>query len=134
MKRIAIAVTALVALVGCASGLNRPVKEVVAVTSSDQVQHVKVTAHSFYFDPNRIVVRRGVPVELNVSNSALFVPHDFSCESPEGGIEVDGSLGMFHGSKTLHFTPTQVGEYPFWCHVDGHAKKGMRGTIVVVEK
>jgi uncharacterized cupredoxin-like copper-binding protein len=34
----------------------------------------------------------------------------------------------------VHFTPTQAGEYPFHCDVDGHAKKGMRGVIVVVEK
>jgi uncharacterized cupredoxin-like copper-binding protein len=40
---------------------------------------------------------------------------------------------MFHGKKNVRFTPTQVGEYPFFCKVDGHSKKGMTGTIVVVD-
>ena len=34
-------------------------------------------------------------------------------------------------SVTVRFTPTRNGEYPFHCDVDGHAKKGMTGTLVV---
>jgi len=37
----------------------------------------------------------------------------------------------FGGTKHARFTPTKAGEYEFFCHVDGHAKKGMKGTIVV---
>jgi cytochrome c oxidase subunit 2 len=121
------------AIAGCASGLNRPVREVTATTGADQVQHVTITTHSFYFDPNRIVVKRGIPVELTVKNGALLVPHDFSCEAKDAAIEVDARVGMFHGSKRVRFTPTRAGEYPFHCDVDGHAKKGMTGTLVVVE-
>jgi len=118
---------------GCASGNDRPVKEVTATVGTDQVQRVKITTHSFYFDPNRIVVKRGVPVELTVKNGAMFVPHDFSCMAKEAGIEIDTPVGMFYGSKKVQFTPTKAGEYHFHCDVDGHAKKGMRGMLVVVE-
>jgi plastocyanin len=132
MKRFAITL-GLAALTGCASGLNRPVREVTATTGPDRVQRVRVTAHSFWFDPARIVVKRGVPVELTVHNGAWLVPHDFSCRAPEAGIEADASLGMFHGTKRVRFTPTRDGEYRFFCDVDHHSRKGMVGKIVVVD-
>ena len=133
MKRVLLAALYIGLVAGCASGLNRPVREVTATMGADQVQHLTVTTHSFYFEPNRLVVKRGIPVELTVKNGALFVPHDFSCEAKDAGIEVDQPVGMFHGSKTVRFTPTRSGEYHFHCDVDGHAKKGMMGTLVVVE-
>ena len=123
----------LVMLAGCASGLDRPVAEVTATVGSDAVQHVRITTHSFYFEPNRIVVKRGVPVELTVKNGAFFVPHDFSCDAKEAGIDVDVRVGMFHGSKQVRFTPTLAGEYHFHCDVDSHMRKGMTGALVVVE-
>ena len=133
MKRLIFTVLCVGVVTGCASGLNRPVREVTATIRSDHVQRVTVTTHSFWFDPNRIVVKRGIPVDLTVRNGAFLVPHDFSCEAKDAGIEVDQKVGMFHGSKTLRFTPTRAGEYHFHCDVDGHAKKGMMGTLVVVE-
>ena len=133
MKLVFVGIAAWAVLAGCASGLNRPVQEVTAKVGLDQVQHVTVKTHSFYFEPNRIVVKRGIPVELRVKNGALFVPHNFSCHAKDAGVEVDLPVGMFHGSKTLRFTPSQTGEYPFFCDVDAHAKKGMTGTVVVVD-
>lgn len=132
MKRGMLAALCVGLVAGCASGLNRPVREVTATMGTDQVQRLTVTTHSFYFEPNRIVVKRGIPVELTVKNGAFFVPHDFSCEAKDAGIELDQPVGMFHSSKTLRFTATRTGEYPFHCDVDGHAKKGMMGTLVVV--
>ena len=133
MRHIMFAGIGMLLLASCSSGLNRPVKEVTATTGTDQVQRVTITTHSFYFDPNRIVVQKGVPVELKVKNGAMFVPHDFSCMAKDAGLEVDAPVGMFHGSKTVRFTPTTAGEFHFACHVDGHAKKGMTGTLVVKE-
>ena len=119
----------LIVSAGCASGLQRPIREVTATVGSDQVQRITVETHSFYFDPNRIVVKRGIPVEITVRNGALLVPHDFSCET----LDLDARVGMFHGSKSVRFTPTKAGEYPFQCDVDAHSRKGMTGTLVVVE-
>ena len=133
MRRTLILLLGVAALGGCTSGLKRPVREVTATMGSDSVQHVTVTAHTFYFDPARIVVKRGVPVELTVHNGSWIVPHDFSCDAAEAGIQVDAPLGMFHGTKRVKFTPTLAGEYPFHCDVDHHAKKGMMGKIVVTD-
>jgi len=127
-----IALLALVALAGCSSGLDRPVHEITAVPGSDGVQHVEVTAHSFYFDPNRVVLKANVPVELKVKNHSPFIPHNFSCIGPQAGIQVDEGLGLLWDGETARFTPTTPGEYPFFCKVDGHSNKGMTGTLVVV--
>ena len=132
MKRVSLVLGAIALLSGCSSGFNHPVREVTATTGADHVQRVQVTTHSFWFDPNRLVVRRGIPVELTIRNGAFFVPHDFTCQAKEAGIDVDQKVGMFHGSKVVRFTPTRSGEYPFYCDVDSHAKHGLKGTLVVV--
>jgi uncharacterized cupredoxin-like copper-binding protein len=94
---------------------------------------VDVDVHSFYFKPNRIVVKRGVPVDLTLHFKSLFAPHNFTCMAGDAGIEVSKSKGFmsFGGTKHATFTATKAGEYEFFCHVDGHHKKGMEGTIVV---
>ena len=120
------------ALAGCASGIGRPVHEIRATSDVDGVQRLTVTAHAFYFDPNRVIVQANLPVELKVKNHSMFVPHNFSCNEPGAGIEVDEGLGMFWDGETARFTPTAPGEYRFFCKVGGHSKKGMTGTIVVV--
>ena len=45
---------------------------------------------------------------------------------------VNGTVVLLADGYTARFTPTTVGEYPFFCKVGGHSKKGMTGTIVVV--
>jgi len=130
--RIAWWMVASIVLGGCTSGIGRPVSEVTAKADADGVQRVRVEAHSFYFEPNRIVVHAGKPVELTVKNGAMFVPHNFSCIAGQAAIEVRQDVGMFREQEVTRFTPTEPGEYPFFCGKDKHAKKGMKGTLVVV--
>jgi plastocyanin len=127
-----LAVAAMTA--GCGtSGTKLPVSEMTAHTDSDGVQKVDVEAHSFYFKPSRIVVDAGKPVDLTIHFKNWFAPHNFTCIDQDAGISAHASVGAFSFGKTRHvkFTPTKPGEYEFFCHVDGHAKKGMKGTIVV---
>ena len=132
MTRVSIVVLALAALAaGCSSGNGRPVQEVKVVPDASGVQKVEVVAHSFWFEPNRIVVKANEPVELHVKNGGPFIPHNMTCVAPQAGIQLDEGLGMFWDGETAKFTPTTPGEYPFFCKKDGHAKKGMKGTIVV---
>jgi plastocyanin len=121
------------ALAGCGPGLTGPVKELTAEIGPDHVQRVTIRTHSYWFDPNRIVVKRGIPVELTVHNASYFVPHSFECDAQEAGIDVDAHAGMFHGKGTVRFTPTTAGEYHFHCGVDHHMRKGMTGVLVVTE-
>ena len=123
----------LLVLAGCSSGLNKPVHEVTAA-AKDSVQHVTISAHTYWFDPNRVVLKAGVPVELTFKSAAFMVPHNLTCFEKDAGIEVSENLGMMFGrKKTVRFTPTQPGEYEFFCHVDSHSKHGMKGKFVVVE-
>jgi plastocyanin len=130
--RRSIAIVTAVLCAGCgSSGLNRPVEEVTAQPGKDGVQHVKIVAHSYYFSPNRVVVKAGTPVELTIKNAAFGVPHNLTCFEQDAGIELSENLSMFRGQKVAKFTPTTPGEYEFYCHVGSHAKKGMKGTLVV---
>ncbi|MBI4364384.1 MAG: cupredoxin domain-containing protein, partial [Candidatus Latescibacteria bacterium] len=97
------------------------------------VQVVDVDVHSFHFKPNRIIVDSGKPVEIVLHFKSLFVPHNLTCVDQEAGISIDKSAGFlsFRRTKRARFTPTRAGEYEFSCHVGSHAKKGMKGTIVV---
>lgn len=127
-----LAMLALAILAGCSSGLNKPVHEVTAV-ATDSVQQVTIKAHTYWFDPNRVVLKAGKEVVLKVKNGSMFVPHNLTCFEKDAGIEVSADVGMFWGGKTVRFTPTQPGEYEFFCHEDSHAKHGMKGTFVVVQ-
>jgi len=129
-RTLALALALLAA--GCTSGLKRPVEEVTARAGADGVQHVRIVAHTYYFTPNRVVVKAGSPVELTIKNSAFGVPHNLTCFQKDAGIELSENLGMFRGQKRVRFTPTEPGEYEFYCHVGSHSKKGMKGTFVVV--
>ncbi len=130
MRRMLVATVALL-LAGCASGLHRPVHEVTATPDANGVQHVRLSAHSYYFEPNRLVVKANQPVELRIHNSAFLTPHNFTLIAPQAGINVKKGLSWFGGSRTVRFIPVQDGEYPFFCGVDSHAKHGMTGTLVV---
>jgi plastocyanin len=130
VTRAGIAVVMLVVL-GCSSGLKRPVHEVTARAGADGVQRVEVTAHSFWFEPNRIVVKAGVPVELHVRNGSWIIPHGFDCSEPASGLDKVVHVGLIGKSKTIRFTPKDPGEYPFYCPVHDHSRKGMKGTLIV---
>jgi len=119
---------------GCGtSGSRIPVTEMTAKMNADGVQRVEIEVHSFYFNPNRVLVEAGKPVELVVKFKNKMVPHNLTCGNPDVGIGVSVSAGImsFHPTKRARFTPTEPGEYEFFCNVDGHHKKGMRGTLVV---
>jgi plastocyanin len=76
------------------------------------------------------VVHAGKPVEIELHNSSHIVPHNFTIAGY--GINISESKWGW-GSDHVRFTPTTVGEYRFFCHKGGHEKKGMAGTLVVVE-
>lgn len=121
----------LVAVVAaCSSGLDRPEVSYEAKQDADGVQRVKVDMHSYYFEPNRIVVHAGHPVELSLHNCSHIVPHNLTLIG--GGMNINESKWGW-GSDKVTFTPSTPGEYRFFCHKDSHEKKGMTGTLVVVE-
>lgn len=115
-------------------------KRVVATADADGVQRVEVTGGEYYFDPNYIVVRVNVPVELKVKaakDSSWLVPHSIIVKAPEAGIDFNEGLSK-EPASIIKFTPTKVGKYPLYCDKKSpfgksHREKGMEGVIEVVE-
>jgi len=100
-----------------------------AVTAADGVQRVDVDLHSFYFEPNRIIVRAGRAVELVLRNRSILVPHNMTLA--DSTFSIDRNVWA-PGAHRVRFTPRVPGEYEFFCHVGRHAAKGMKGTLVVL--
>ena len=109
-------------------------KRFVATVGADGVQHVEITGGSYYFDPNYIVVKVNVPVELLVKKEG-YTPHDIVVKAPEAGIDFEQSLDRT--AKSIKFTPTKPGKYEMYCSkklpfVKSHKDRGMDGMIEVV--
>ena len=107
-----------------------------ATIDSDGVQRVEIVGGGYFFNPNRIIVKVNVPVELKLRKESGVVPHNFVIKAPEAGMELDQSLGT--EPKVVKFVPTRTGRYPFYCNkkllfFEGHREKGMKGMLEVVE-
>jgi uncharacterized cupredoxin-like copper-binding protein len=102
-----------------------------------------VSTDDFVFDPDELTLTAGQPVVITLDNSGGAIEHDFaSDEMPvsdvvEDGTAHEGDTTEVHvaadggGSATLEFTPTEAGDYVFYCSVEGHREAGMEGTITV---
>ncbi len=110
-------------------------KKVFTAKVEDGVQKVSMIAGSYFFDPNYVVVRANIPVELTIRKEA-GAPHDLVIDAPDAGMSVKEPLGT--EPKVIKFTPTKPGKYPFYCDkkllfFPSHRSKGMEGTIEVTQ-
>jgi cytochrome c oxidase subunit II len=91
-------------------------------------QKITVTAKKFEFNPSRIEVKVGQPVEITFQSEDT--KHGF--EQKDLGIE----KVVFDKDtpQTVKFTPAKAGTYPFKCaKFCGMGHSGMKGEIVVTE-
>lgn len=137
MRRLtSLTMMTILLLVFLASNVLAEEKKVVASIGADGVQRVEMVGGSYFFDPNYVIVKVNVPVEIKIKKESGLVPHDFVIKAPEAGIDVRVDLGK--EPKTIRFTPTKVGEYPFYCakkllFFESHREKGMKGILKVQE-
>src|SRR6185295_9505565 len=101
---------------------------------ADGVQRIRLVSGSYFFKPDRIVVKANMPVELLVSRESGITPHNLVIRAPEAGVVVDEELAT--DPKKIAFTPTKAGKYPFYCSkklpfMAGHREKGMEGVLEV---
>lgn len=111
-------------------------KEFTAKTDPDGVQRVEILAGSYFFDPNYLIVKVNVPVELKIRKEPGMIPHDIVLKAPEAGIDFRQELK--ETAEIIKFTPTKTGTYPFACEkkllfFESHKDKGMTGTLEVRE-
>ena len=102
---------------------------------ADGVQRIRLTSGSYFFKPDRIVVKANVPVELLVNRESGITPHNLVIHAQEAGVMVEEDLAT--EPKKIAFTATKAGKYPFYCSkklpfMAGHREKGMEGVLEVV--
>lgn len=108
---------------------------VVAQVDSDGVQRAAIVGGNYFFKPRHLVLKANLPVELSLSREAGIVPHTLVIKAPEAGIVLDQVLDT--EVKTVRFTPTATGTYPFFCRnkllfFKSHREQGMEGVLEVV--
>lgn len=123
---------------GLAYAADTAVKQKIftAAVDSSGVQKVEITGGEYYFDPNYIIVKKDVPVELVIKKVSGIIPHNIIIEAPEAGINIRESMDT--KPKAIRFTPTKIGKYEISCDKKflffaNHKKKGMEGVLEVVE-
>jgi plastocyanin domain-containing protein len=138
MKRVTAGILAIVFCFSSAVAAREAKKTVRATVAEDGVQRVEILGGGYYFDPDHIIVKVNVPVELKVRKDGWLVPHDIVVKAPEAGIDFRMSLDT--QAKVIRFTPTKTGIYPMYCSKDipwlpiaSHREKGMEGELEVVE-
>ena len=132
--RYAWTVAAILFLFGMSAATAAEKKEFTAKTDPDGVQRVEILAGSYFFDPNTIIVKVNVPVELKIRKEPGMIPHDIVLKAPDAGIDFRQELK--ETPEIIKFTPTKTGTYPFACEkkvlfFESHKDKGMTGTLEV---
>ena len=118
-------------------------------------KEVVLVATDIAFDQTQLQVKSGQLVRLTLRNDGVL-EHDFSVleialdgeamvreeqaaddgaehDMSQMGAEPDVHVAASQGERnTVEFTPSEPGEYAYFCTVAGHREAGMAGTLVVV--
>ena len=104
--------------------------------SAAEVKIVEIKVDSYSFQPDHIIVKVNQPLELRLRSVTSIIPHNFTINHPESGLEIDQDISS-GDDKTVTFTPTKTGKYEFYCDKKNifanHKKKGMIGILEVVK-
>ena len=130
---IAILVLSLFFSVGVAEAQK---KQFLATVDKDGVQRIEMLAGEYFFDPNYIIVKVNIPVEIEIKKEPYIIPHAFVIKAPDAGMDIHESLSS--DPRIIKFTPTKTGKYLFYCDKkflfsESHREKGMEGTIEVTD-
>jgi plastocyanin domain-containing protein len=111
-------------------------KRFVASIDQDGVQQVEILAGDYYFNPNDIVLKVNVPVELKIRKEPGITPHDIIIKASEAGMDINEEIST--EPKIIKFTPTKIGKFPFYCDkkflfFKSHRERGMEGIIEVTQ-
>ncbi len=91
------------------------------------------------YSQNEITATAGEELAIDFENTGVL-EHTFTIDE----IEAEGVSDEYQGDEaaidvvlqagetaSLSFTPTEAGEYEFYCTVPGHREAGMVGTLTV---
>lgn len=93
---------------------------------SPESRKITVVAKKYEFQPNRIELKVGEPVEITFESEDA--KHGFSCKD----LNVEKIIFTKDSPGKLEFTPDKAGTYKFKCaHFCGLGHPKMKGEIVV---
>lgn len=105
-------------------------------------QVIQLDSDNMAFSARTFEVKKGQPVKLVLRNKDGSL-HDFAIDkirvsdvktnadrtlAPKADLYVSARAGQ---QGALLFTPTEAGEYTFYCTVPGHQAAGMQGKLIV---
>ncbi len=97
----------------------------VSALAASQERVIKVVAKRFTYTPNRILLKQGQPVTLELTTADI--PMGFN--APDFAVRTDILPGTV---SRVRFTPDKVGEFGFHCDLFcGSGHEDMTGVIVV---
>lgn len=116
------------ALAACGNATASSSKPAAASTPIAGAQQVMVKGNdAMKFDPDRLTVKAGQPVQLTFENTGQVI-HDWTLS--QGVPSRVTALAQGKQSSTVVFTIANPGEYTFVCVQPGHEAAGMKGAIV----
>ena len=87
---------------------------------------VHITAKEFTYEPNELLLKVGVPVNIIFTNAGL-IEHQLILEA----FDFHAHIRQTGGSHKVGFIPDRTGTFTYYCAIPGHKEAGMVGTLVV---
>jgi len=89
-------------------------------------------AGEYFFDPNYVVVKVNVPVEITIKKEPTIIAHNFVLKAPDAGMDVHQSLSS--DPRIIKFTPRRPGNILFTATRNSSfsrvtEKKGWRASL-----
>jgi plastocyanin len=91
---------------------------------ADGAREIEVTASSFEFGPDEIIVAAGEDVAIVLTSTDVL--HDFAVDELDIHVAADADETVEGGLRA-----EDEGEYTYYCTVPGHREAGMEGTLIV---
>jgi plastocyanin len=115
----------LLLAVGCGGDDSKQSSRTVTVDGGGTV---KVTAREYAFDPNRVVVKGGGPLTIELTNDGDLA-HNIRVRGD--GEEIGGTPSFPSGRTESATVRLEPGKYELLCTVGDHADLGMKGALEV---
>lgn len=115
-----------------------------AIVRANEPIVISITIHYSHFEPTRVTVPAGRPVTFVITNSdpidhewivgdaASHERHRTGTEASHGGRPTELSIPAGAERRTS-VTFEAAGSQPFICHLPGHERYGMVGTVVITQ-
>ncbi len=99
------------------------------VTKEKEKVTFKMEAGEWYFEPEKLTLRKGQEITIELKNSGSF-SHNLKVGEFDAKTETIGGGGE---TASVTFEANKAGRFKFWCAVPGHRGRGMEGTLIVKE-